>query len=128
MKCYNHHERDAFGIDTTTGKALCLECLEDYKGRIIEKNNEHSKIRVDLTDISYEYTKKSEKVMQHNEKIMSFNDKSMKFVFIFSKIVGIISAIFLIISFFIPDAVELRIAFTVLFLICLLGHKNSKNF
>ena len=30
MKCYNHHERDAFGIDMITGKVLCLECLETY--------------------------------------------------------------------------------------------------
>ena len=37
MKCFNHHDKDAFGIDMITGKALCLECLETYKGRIIEK-------------------------------------------------------------------------------------------
>lgn len=37
MKCFNHHDRDAFGIDIITGKGLCLECLEENKGFIIEK-------------------------------------------------------------------------------------------
>lgn len=47
MKCYNHHDRDAMGIDIITGKGLCLECLEEYKGHIIEKNNQYSHKRVD---------------------------------------------------------------------------------
>lgn len=27
MKCYYHHDRDAFGICRSCGKALCLECM-----------------------------------------------------------------------------------------------------
>lgn len=44
MKCFNHHDRDAFGIDIITGKGLCLECLEENKGFIIEKNSKISKL------------------------------------------------------------------------------------
>lgn len=29
MKCYNHHDRDAFGICTVCGKGLCLECMSN---------------------------------------------------------------------------------------------------
>ncbi len=39
MKCYNHHDRDAFGICKVCGKGLCLECLKEEKGVIICKNN-----------------------------------------------------------------------------------------
>ena len=31
MKCYNHHDRDAFGICKVCGKGLCLECMSDKK-------------------------------------------------------------------------------------------------
>ena len=31
MKCYNHHDRDAFAVCKSCGKALCLECAEEYK-------------------------------------------------------------------------------------------------
>ena len=44
MKCFNHNDRDAFGVDVITGKGLCLECLEEHKGLIIEKNNQVSKL------------------------------------------------------------------------------------
>ncbi len=27
MRCFNHHDRDAFGICTVCGKGLCLECM-----------------------------------------------------------------------------------------------------
>lgn len=41
MKCYNHHDRDAFGICVHCGKGLCLECMkEDDNGLIFCKNNE----------------------------------------------------------------------------------------
>ncbi|MBR2386561.1 hypothetical protein IKA92_04620 [bacterium] len=46
MKCFNHNDRDAFGVDVITGKGLCLECLEEYKNYIIEKDNKFSKCKV----------------------------------------------------------------------------------
>lgn len=27
MKCYYHHDRDAFGVCKVCGKGLCLECM-----------------------------------------------------------------------------------------------------
>lgn len=39
MKCYNHHDRDAFAVCTTCGKGLCLECAKEKDGRMICKNN-----------------------------------------------------------------------------------------
>lgn len=38
MKCFNHHERDAFGICKVCGKGLCLECMNNEKGIITCKN------------------------------------------------------------------------------------------
>ena len=43
MKCFYHNDRDAFGVDAVTGKGLCLECLEEYNGFIIDKNSRISK-------------------------------------------------------------------------------------
>ncbi len=40
MKCFNHHDRDAFGICKVCGKGLCLECLKDEKGIITCKNSD----------------------------------------------------------------------------------------
>ncbi len=53
MKCYNHNDRDAIGINIVTGKALCKECLEEYKGMTIEKDNEFSKNAVEKIITSY---------------------------------------------------------------------------
>ena len=39
MKCYNHHDRDAFVVCKSCGKALCLECAEQYKGSYICKDS-----------------------------------------------------------------------------------------
>lgn len=39
MKCYNHHDRDAFGICKSCGKGLCLECLKEENGTILCKDN-----------------------------------------------------------------------------------------
>lgn len=38
MKCYNHHDRDAFGICTVCGKGLCLECMTGEKDVITCKD------------------------------------------------------------------------------------------
>ena len=40
MKCYNHHDRDAFAVCTSCGKGLCLECASDKNGRMICKDNQ----------------------------------------------------------------------------------------
>ena len=64
MKCYNHHDRDAMGIDLMTGKGLCMECLEEYKGVIIEKNNEFSRRRADDTTKAYNRIDDSDKQMK----------------------------------------------------------------
>ncbi len=37
MKCFNHHDRDAFGICKTCGKALCLECMALYSKENIDR-------------------------------------------------------------------------------------------
>lgn len=39
MKCFNHHDRDAFAVCTTCGKGLCLECMKEENGKIVCKNN-----------------------------------------------------------------------------------------
>ncbi len=38
MKCFNHHDRDAFGICSVCGKGLCLECMEKVNDIITCKN------------------------------------------------------------------------------------------
>lgn len=35
MKCYNHHERDAFGICSVCGKGLCLECMNSKSNSVV---------------------------------------------------------------------------------------------
>lgn len=40
MKCYYHHDRDAFGICSNCGKGLCLECMEESGNRIVCKGND----------------------------------------------------------------------------------------
>lgn len=39
MKCFNHHDRDAFGICKTCGKALCLECMSKNSDNVVCANN-----------------------------------------------------------------------------------------
>ncbi|MBR1977781.1 hypothetical protein IKA15_05840 [bacterium] len=79
MKCYNHNDRDAFGIDFTSGKALCLECMDTHKGMIIEKGNEESKTNAELIKMSYEQIKRNEKIMAYNDKVINFTENSMKY-------------------------------------------------
>ena len=40
MKCYNHHDRDAFGIGKSCGKGLCLECIKEENSVVVCKNSE----------------------------------------------------------------------------------------
>ena len=50
MKCYNHHDRDAFAVCKSCGKALCLECAEEYKNTLTyEKNDDY------FTDVFIDY-------------------------------------------------------------------------
>ena len=39
MKCYNHHDRDAFAVCHSCGKGLCLECLKKGNGVIVCKDD-----------------------------------------------------------------------------------------
>ncbi len=39
MKCFNHHDRDAFGICTSCGKGLCLECMDATGENVVCKNS-----------------------------------------------------------------------------------------
>lgn len=39
MKCYNHHDRDAFGVCKSCGKALCLECMSEESENIVCKDS-----------------------------------------------------------------------------------------
>ena len=43
MKCYNHHDRDAFAICTSCGKGLCLECINEKKGKVVCKDSKKCK-------------------------------------------------------------------------------------
>ncbi len=38
MKCYNHHDRDAFGVCKVCGKGLCLECMDKNDDMVICAN------------------------------------------------------------------------------------------
>lgn len=48
MKCFNHHDRDAFAVCKACGKALCLECAEEYKGEFICKGSPVCRQRADI--------------------------------------------------------------------------------
>ncbi len=39
MKCFNHHDRDAFGVCKACGKGLCLECMKEDDGVILCKDS-----------------------------------------------------------------------------------------
>ena len=45
MKCYNHHDRDAFAVCSTCGKGLCLECAEGICGKM-ECKSDSCRIKV----------------------------------------------------------------------------------
>ncbi len=82
MKCYNHHDRDAFGVCKSCGKALCLECIDNIENTVCCKNNEKCKefIKNAATAIN-DYKKQ-----QNSKKIMSI-------VFLLASIIGIIMGI-----------------------------------
>ena len=53
MKCYYHHDRDAFGICQACGKALCLECMDTTNNVTKCKNSNFCKEIVRLQNITY---------------------------------------------------------------------------
>lgn len=53
MKCYNHHDRDAFGICQACGKALCLECMDVTENITNCNNNDRCKTRVKSINKAY---------------------------------------------------------------------------
>ena len=53
MKCFNHHDRDAFGICKACGKALCLECLDTTDTIVKCKDNEKCSIRAKSINKAY---------------------------------------------------------------------------
>ncbi len=64
MKCFNHHDRDAFGVCKTCGKGLCLDCMRSVDGMIVCKDNQRCSQTAHLVHVSYEniqnaYTKRS---------------------------------------------------------------------
>lgn len=65
MKCFNHHDRDAFAVCKSCGKALCLECLEEYKGNYICKNSKRCRHIADVDFVSY-FKDNSEKAWRFN--------------------------------------------------------------
>ncbi len=53
MKCFYHHDRDAFGICQACGKGLCLECMDTSNNITKCKNSPSCKEKVRLLNISY---------------------------------------------------------------------------
>ena len=52
MKCFNHHDRDAFGICKACGKALCLECMDANSKEVVCANDidcqKRNSVNIDL--------------------------------------------------------------------------------
>ena len=107
MKCYNHHDRDAFGEDYFTGKGLCLECMEEYKGIIIEKNNEFSK-----------------KAVERHLKMIIGNSSAPKIFYYVFLIMGIISTLAGVLSFTTPKSDFGLLVSGLFFLILSFGYKK----
>ena len=53
MKCYNHHDRDAFAVCKACGKALCLECAEEYKTDFICQDSPKCRHVADVEYVNY---------------------------------------------------------------------------
>ena len=57
MKCFNHHERDAFGICKTCGKGLCLDCIEIHEGSVVYKDSKECKEFATVSNIGIKNVK-----------------------------------------------------------------------
>lgn len=53
MKCFNHHDRDAFAVCKACGKALCLECAEEYKNSYVCKDSKKCHHVADVDFVNY---------------------------------------------------------------------------
>ena len=53
MKCYNHNDRDGFVVCKACGKALCLECAEEYKNSYVCKNSKECHHVADVDYVNY---------------------------------------------------------------------------
>ena len=71
MKCYNHPDRDAIAVAHLTGKGLCCDCIEEYKGIVVEKNDEQTKEIIDKTLYTYEKIDEEEKFISDSKKLAS---------------------------------------------------------
>ena len=100
MKCYNHHDRDAFGTAFLSGKGLCLECMEEYQGIIIEKNDEIAK-------------KVADKMLGSYSLIGSYKKDS----FLKTLIIGIIFILFGILLYFDKHELNLLLFIGIFFII-----------
>ena len=101
MKCYNHHDRDAFGICQSCGKALCLECMNTEVETVVCKNSVYCNDKYNQT-----------KAFVDNANIIysSKNKKTQKFIgllfillsipFWFSAIVNFVDTISLLFAIF----------------------------
>ena len=98
MKCYNHNDRDALGI-SFTGKGLCSECLEEYKGYIIEKDSDLSKKRIDQLTITYDNMEKNQSIIQKSQSMVKFFGKLFTIAGLILISIGIILGIWFFIRF-----------------------------
>lgn len=71
MKCYNHHDRDSFAVCKSCGKALCLECAEEYKNTFVCKGSKACKHVADVEFVNY-FKDNSEKAWFFNRMLFVF--------------------------------------------------------
>ena len=96
MKCFNHHDRDAFGVCIACQKALCKECLELIENRICCKGS----------DFCNKVTLLIHKTLGFNEEYIPMAQKSLKFMFlryVFVLIIGLLFTGWGILYLFNPD-------------------------
>lgn len=53
MKCFNHHDRDAFAVCQYCGKGLCLECIDKRNDSLLCKDSKTCAIKSDLLNQAY---------------------------------------------------------------------------
>ena len=75
MKCYNHHDRDAFAVCKSCGKALCLECAEEYKNTFICKGSKACRHVADVEFVNY-FKDNSDFILENNGTKQELIDKA----------------------------------------------------
>ena len=91
MKCYNHHDRDAFGISYHSNKGLCLECMEIYKDCVIEKGDDLAKQIIDGVLNTFKNIKTSDKLTENSRKLIDDAISARKFSYYLFLSIGIIN-------------------------------------